>query len=81
MCSCEHRIVGTGFGEAPYGATTFVRGAPKLVARTHVDTAAGAFGVAPYGATKRCPGRGSRMRTAPLGPSLELLMGPRSAAL
>eukprot|EP00959_Pyramimonas_sp_CCMP1952_P185129 3871227-Pyramimonas_sp.AAC.1 len=52
-----------------------------MVVRTHVDTPTGAFGVAPYGATKRCPGRGRCMRTAPLGPSLELLMGPRSAGM
>eukprot|EP00959_Pyramimonas_sp_CCMP1952_P269197 5628213-Pyramimonas_sp.AAC.1 len=47
----------------------------------HVDTPTGAFGGAPYGATKRCPGWGKRMWTPPLGPSVELPMGLRNAAL
>ena len=29
VCSCEYRVVGTGFGGAPYGATILVRGVPK----------------------------------------------------
>eukprot|EP00959_Pyramimonas_sp_CCMP1952_P217239 4543451-Pyramimonas_sp.AAC.1 len=42
----------------------------------------GAFSGAPYGATKRCPGWGNRrMRTPPLGPSVERPMWPRNAAL
>eukprot|EP00959_Pyramimonas_sp_CCMP1952_P296597 6204589-Pyramimonas_sp.AAC.1 len=47
----------------------------------HANCASGAFGGAPYGATKRCPGWERRMRTPRLRPSLELHMGPRSAAL
>eukprot|EP00959_Pyramimonas_sp_CCMP1952_P435788 9125625-Pyramimonas_sp.AAC.1 len=46
---------------------------------THAAPLIGAFGGAPYGATKRCAVRGGRMRTPPLGPSVELPMGPRSA--
>jgi len=48
---------------------------------SHADTAIGAFGGAPYGATKRCTGWGNRMRTLLLGPSVELLVGPRKAVL
>merc|ERR1712091_640988 len=51
------------------------------VGDTHADTPTGAFGGAPYGATKRCPGWGRRMWTPPLGPSVELTMGPRNAVL
>ena len=58
----------------PHGYET-KEGARKLGPST------GAFGGAPYGATKRCPGWGRRMRTPPLGPSVELPMGPRNAAL
>eukprot|EP00959_Pyramimonas_sp_CCMP1952_P312152 6533048-Pyramimonas_sp.AAC.1 len=53
-------------------------------ARTGANT--GAFGGAPDGATKRvkgeprwaCGGRGRHMRTRPLGPSVELPMGPQT---
>eukprot|EP00959_Pyramimonas_sp_CCMP1952_P288176 6026208-Pyramimonas_sp.AAC.1 len=45
------------------------------------NCAAGTFGGGPYGATKRCTGLGRRMRTAPLGPSVELPMGPRNGVL
>eukprot|EP00959_Pyramimonas_sp_CCMP1952_P444298 9302240-Pyramimonas_sp.AAC.1 len=45
----------------------------------HADCANGTFGGAPSGATKRCAGCGCPMRTAPLGPSVELPLGPRSA--
>eukprot|EP00959_Pyramimonas_sp_CCMP1952_P276487 5779822-Pyramimonas_sp.AAC.1 len=38
------------------------------VGETQANCATAAFGGAPYGATKR----GKRMRTAPLGPSVEL---------
>ena len=42
----------------------------------------GAFGGAPYGATNLVRGdpkwTGGRMRTLPLGPSVELPMGPRT---
>eukprot|EP00959_Pyramimonas_sp_CCMP1952_P231113 4831206-Pyramimonas_sp.AAC.1 len=38
----------------------------------HAVCATGTFGGAPSGATRRCTGRGNRMRTAPLGPSVEL---------
>eukprot|EP00959_Pyramimonas_sp_CCMP1952_P244042 5101446-Pyramimonas_sp.AAC.1 len=48
------------------------------VARTHVVTATGAFGGAPYGVTKWCTGWRGRMWSQPLGPSVELPMGPRS---
>ena len=48
---------------------------------THASSATGTFGGAPYGATKRCPGRKRRMRVPPLGPSVELPMGPRNAVL
>ena len=51
--------------------------------KRHVDTAAGALGGAPYGATKRVKGvpelARARMRALPLGPSVELRMGARSA--
>eukprot|EP00959_Pyramimonas_sp_CCMP1952_P047721 996189-Pyramimonas_sp.AAC.1 len=46
---------------------------------THANGATEAFGGAPSGATKRSTGWGRRMRTLPLGPSVELPMGPRSA--
>eukprot|EP00959_Pyramimonas_sp_CCMP1952_P371023 7770276-Pyramimonas_sp.AAC.1 len=48
---------------------------------THASTATRAFGAAPHETTKRCAGWGERMRTPPLGPSLELPLGPRTAAL
>eukprot|EP00959_Pyramimonas_sp_CCMP1952_P254458 5314877-Pyramimonas_sp.AAC.1 len=48
---------------------------------THANYATGTFGGSPYGATKRCPGRGRHARTAPLRPSVELPMRPRSAVL
>ena len=54
---------------------------PCWVWRTHAGTPTGAFGGAPYGATKRCAGCGGRMRAPPLGPSVELPMGPRNAVL
>eukprot|EP00959_Pyramimonas_sp_CCMP1952_P280486 5863022-Pyramimonas_sp.AAC.1 len=41
----------------------------------------GAFGGAPYGATTRCIMWGRRMRTPPLGPSVELPMGPRNTVV
>ena len=48
----------------------------------HADPVSRAFGVAPYGATKRVRGvpklGWNRMRTLPLGPSVELPMGPRN---
>ena len=51
--------------------------------RTHAGTPTGAFGEAPDGATvlvRGVPtGGGAAMRTLPLGPSVELPMGPRSS--
>eukprot|EP00959_Pyramimonas_sp_CCMP1952_P392400 8222690-Pyramimonas_sp.AAC.1 len=47
----------------------------------HASAATGVFGGAHHGATKRCNGWGSRMREQPLGPSLELPMGPLNAVL
>ena len=48
----------------------------------HADALAGAFGGVFYGATKRVRGAPkwgwNRMRTLPLGPSVELPMGPRT---
>eukprot|EP00959_Pyramimonas_sp_CCMP1952_P389134 8153394-Pyramimonas_sp.AAC.1 len=53
---------------------------------THAGGPTGGFGGAPYEATKRCTGWvtcqigcGGRMRTVPLGASMELPIGPRSA--
>eukprot|EP00959_Pyramimonas_sp_CCMP1952_P231188 4832645-Pyramimonas_sp.AAC.1 len=62
---------------------TSLRGHDTLsgVAQTHANAATGAFGGAPYGATIHCGGWRGRMRTRPLGPAVELPMGPRSAAL
>eukprot|EP00959_Pyramimonas_sp_CCMP1952_P223249 4667137-Pyramimonas_sp.AAC.1 len=51
------------------------------VGETHANTATEAFGGTPYWATKRCTGRGRRMRTPPLRPSVELPLGQRSAVL
>eukprot|EP00959_Pyramimonas_sp_CCMP1952_P408354 8558233-Pyramimonas_sp.AAC.1 len=45
----------------------------------YAAAAAGAFGGAPYVVTKRCIRWGGRMRLRPLGPSVRLHMGPRSA--
>eukprot|EP00959_Pyramimonas_sp_CCMP1952_P456975 9474059-Pyramimonas_sp.AAC.1 len=47
----------------------------------HVITATGAFGRAPYGATKRCTGWRRHMWSQPLGPSVELPMGPQNVVL
>eukprot|EP00959_Pyramimonas_sp_CCMP1952_P222430 4649889-Pyramimonas_sp.AAC.1 len=47
----------------------------------HVNTATGALVGAPYGAAQRCAGCRRRMRTPPLGPSVELPTGPRNAVL
>ena len=48
----------------------------------HADPATGAFGGAPYWATNRVRGApkwgGAAMRALPLGPSVELPMGPRT---
>ena len=48
----------------------------------HANFPTGAFGGAPYVATKRLRGvpkwRGGGMRALPLGPSVELPMGPRN---
>eukprot|EP00959_Pyramimonas_sp_CCMP1952_P324574 6793715-Pyramimonas_sp.AAC.1 len=51
------------------------------VEETHANPAIGALSGAPHGATKRIPRLGKSMRTPPLGLSVELPMGPRSAAL
>ena len=75
-----------GSGGAPYGATKHAMGVPGWVAGTHVSAATGAFGGAPYGATKRVSGvpewrrngGEAAMRTLPLGPSVELPVGPRN---
>ena len=57
-------------------------GCAKVDPNTHAGPATGAFGGAPYGATKRVRGvpkwGGGGMRTLPLGPSVELPMGPRT---
>eukprot|EP00959_Pyramimonas_sp_CCMP1952_P177841 3716921-Pyramimonas_sp.AAC.1 len=52
-----------------------------LGGETHANAATGAFGGAPHGATKHCTGWRRRVRTPPLGPSVELPLGPRSSAL
>ena len=61
------------------------QGCAKMGRRCHADPLAGAFGGAPYWATNRVSGvpkwGGGAMRTFPPGPSVELLMGPRSAVL
>eukprot|EP00959_Pyramimonas_sp_CCMP1952_P233024 4870049-Pyramimonas_sp.AAC.1 len=49
--------------------------------RTPVAAPTGAADGAPYGATKRCVGCGGRMWPPPLGPEVELPMGPRNAVL
>ena len=81
-----HVSAATGaFGGAPHGGTNRVRGVPKCVRVMHVSTPTWALG-APYGATHRmrgvpkwaCGGRGGRMRTWPLGPSVELRIGPHT---
>eukprot|EP00959_Pyramimonas_sp_CCMP1952_P214146 4480623-Pyramimonas_sp.AAC.1 len=60
--------------ELPMGPRSAV-----LHGETHASCTTGTIGGAPYGATKRCTTWGRRMRIAPLGPSVELPMGPRSA--
>eukprot|EP00959_Pyramimonas_sp_CCMP1952_P107789 2253867-Pyramimonas_sp.AAC.1 len=60
---------------------------PNQAFATQEDGPTGGFGEAPYGATKRCSGWvkkcqiecAGRTRTVPLGASVELPMGPRSA--
>eukprot|EP00959_Pyramimonas_sp_CCMP1952_P254340 5312775-Pyramimonas_sp.AAC.1 len=47
--------------------------------RAHVITPAGASRGAPYGARQCCTGCGRRTWPPPLGPHVELPMGPRSA--
>ena len=42
-------------------------GVPNLARCRRANAATGAFGGAPSGATKRCPGRGNRMRPPPTG--------------
>ena len=79
----RHARSATGaFGGAPYGATKRVRGVPKWMGGRHARFATGDFGGAPYGATKRVRGvpewGGYAMRAAPLGPEVELPMGPRN---
>eukprot|EP00959_Pyramimonas_sp_CCMP1952_P345067 7226765-Pyramimonas_sp.AAC.1 len=62
---------------------------PNWVCGTHADGPTGHESlywvwrthVAPYEATKRCIGCGRRTWPPPLGPSVELPMGPRNAAL
>ena len=72
-------VTATGaLGGAPYGATKRCGGWGE----THADTATGTLGGAPYGATKRVRGvrkrAGRRMRSHPLGHSVELPVGPRT---
>ena len=70
--------------ELPIGRNTR-EACAKNCAVTHATPAIGAFGGAPYGATILVRGvqkwTRSRMRTRPLGPSVELPMGPRSVVL
>ena len=79
---CNANAATEAFGGAPYGATKRVRGVPKYVVKRHANAASWAFGRAPYGATKRVRGvpkcGGYAMRAAPLGPYVELPMGPRN---
>ena len=79
------------FGGAPHGATNDAPHGIILMGMArvrHADPPTGAFGGAPYGATSDAPHgnicsgrRECATRTLPLGPSVELLMGPRNAAL
>ena len=62
------------------GSRAASRGGGPSDQASRMNTPSGAFGGAPYGATKRCPGWGNRMRTAPMGPSAELPLGQRNAA-
>eukprot|EP00959_Pyramimonas_sp_CCMP1952_P353527 7406876-Pyramimonas_sp.AAC.1 len=67
---------------APLGPSAKLPMRPRnavLCGEPHADCATGTCGGAPSGATKRCTVRGNRMRTAPLGPSVELPMGLRNA--
>eukprot|EP00959_Pyramimonas_sp_CCMP1952_P328571 6878932-Pyramimonas_sp.AAC.3 len=73
-----YTVAGIAFGGAPYwGHETLC----WVGGGAHANCATVTFGGAPCGATKRCIGWGGRMRPAPLGPSVELPMGLRSAAL
>ena len=70
-------------GGADYGATKRVNVCRSMWrGRVRAATATGAFDGAPYGATKRVgcvpKWRGGGMRGLPLGPSVELPMGPRN---
>ena len=63
--------------------TILVRGVPKRAGGRHANPVAGAFRRAPCGATILVRGvpkwPEAAMRTLPLGPSVELPMGPRSS--
>ena len=79
----RHASCATGtLGGAPHEATKRVRGVPKMGRRRHASSLIGSLGGAPYEATKRVRGvpkwGGAAMRTMPLGPSVELPMGPRN---
>ena len=77
ICSCEYRRWEYRIRwSSLWGHETLY-----WVGESHANCATGTFGGAPDGATKRCTGLGNRMRAAPLGPSVELLMGPRNAVL
>ena len=73
-----------GRGWSSLWGTILVRGVPKWAGGPHVDAPTGTvIGGVPYGAPILIRGvpklAGGRMRTLPLGPSVELSVGPRSS--
>eukprot|EP00959_Pyramimonas_sp_CCMP1952_P359691 7531530-Pyramimonas_sp.AAC.1 len=80
-----------GFGGPPYGTTKRCTGWAKMPSwafGTHADGSTETVGGAPYGATKRCTGWlkmpigcVGRVRTVPLGISVELPLRPRNVVL
>eukprot|EP00959_Pyramimonas_sp_CCMP1952_P168900 3528483-Pyramimonas_sp.AAC.1 len=68
-------------GGAPHGAMKRCTECADMERGRHANVATGTFGGVPYGATKRGTEWGGRMRTPPLGPSVELPVGSRSPVL
>ena len=83
ICSCEYRRCEYRIRWNSLWGHETCEGCAEMGRRCHANFPIGALGGAPFGATKRVRGvpkwGGGAMRTFPLGPSVELPMGPRSA--
>ena len=81
MCSCEYRSCEYRLRWSSLWGHEPCEGCAEMARWRHAGPGTGALGGAPYGATQRVRGvpkwRGGGTRALPLGPSVELPMGPR----